>query len=125
MRFLVVLISCFVISACMSYGTKVDQNKVAQFVKGKTTYSEVIQALGKPTNSTINSDGSKTLSYFYMQHQMNAASFIPYVGMFVGGAQSENTTVTLMFDSNSILTNYSASEGGADMGTGIISGRKQ
>ena len=95
----------------MSYGTKVDQDKVSQFVKGKTTYNEVIQRIGKPTNSTINADGTKTLTYSYMQHQMNPISFIPIVGLFARGGETEDTTVLLYFDSNSILTNYSASEG--------------
>jgi len=113
------------LTACMSYGTKVDQDKVSQFVKGKTTYNEVIQRIGKPTNSTINADGTKTLTYSYMQHQMNPISFIPIVGLFARGGETEDTTVLLYFDSNSILTNYSASEGGTTMGTGLISGQKQ
>lgn len=125
MRSSTVLIAIFFLSACMSYGTKVDQGKVSQFVKGKTTYSEVVQQLGKPNQSTINADGTRTAMYFYAQSQANAASFIPYVGAFMGGTQSENTNVILTFDKNSVLTSYSASEGGASMGTGIISGQRQ
>jgi hypothetical protein len=125
MRYLSVLIALVVLNACTSYGTKVDQGKLSQFVKGKTTYAEVIQQLGKPTQSTVNSDGIRTISYTYGQSQANAASFIPIVGIFVGGAESEYTTVTLNFDKNSILTDYSASEGGMDMGHGITSGRRQ
>jgi outer membrane protein assembly factor BamE (lipoprotein component of BamABCDE complex) len=125
MRFLTTLIALCTLTACMSYGTKVDQEQVAQFVKGKTTYAEVIQELGKPTYSTVNSDGTRMLMYSYSQRQMNAANFIPYVGMFTGGMQSENTNVMLSFDKNSVLTDYTASEGGASMGTGVISGQKQ
>lgn len=125
MRSLFLLITVLSLSACMSMGKKVDQEKVSQFVKGRTTYTEVVQQLGKPTQSTINSDGSRTAMYIYMQSQANAASFIPIVGAFMGGAESENTTVTLNFDKRSILTNYSASEGGSSMGTGIASGSRQ
>lgn len=125
MRHLFALIVCFALSACMSAGTKVDHQKVAQFVKGKTTYAEVIQQLGKPTRSTINSDGVRTITYTYEQSQMSASSFIPFVGAFVGGTESENTTVVMNFDKNSVLVDYTATEGGMDMGTGITSGRKQ
>lgn len=125
MHYLSMLIVLFALSACMSYGTKVDQERLAQFVKGKTTYAEVIQQLGKPSQSTINADGVRTISYTYGQSQVKASTFIPIVGAFVGGSESENTTVTLSFDKNSVLTDYTATEGGMDMGSGITSGRKQ
>jgi hypothetical protein len=121
-----IAVSCILaVTACVSYGTKVDQGKVAQFVKGKTTYEEVIQELGKPTQSMMSSDGTRTVTYTYMQSQITPATFIPFVGMFRGGSESENTQGILNFDKNSVLTNYSASEGGMSMGTGITSGKKQ
>lgn len=120
-----VFFAVLTLTACMSYGTKVDQDKLSQFQKGKTTYAEVIEKLGKPTQNTINSDGTRTIMYMYAQAQANAANFIPLVGSFLGGAESENTTVTLTFDKRNILTSYTASEGGAETGTGITSGRRQ
>jgi hypothetical protein len=60
-----------------------------------------------------------------MQSQAKAANFIPIVGAFVGGADTENTNVTLDFDQNSVLTNYSATQGSSSMGTGINSGARQ
>ena len=122
---LLCILLLILLTSCVSMGRKVDQNQLSGFVKGKTTYDEVIRQLGKPTQSMINSDGTRTLMYFYSQHQMNPANFIPYVGMFVGGSQSENTSVMLNFDHKLVLVNYSASEGGVNMGTGIISGQKQ
>jgi hypothetical protein len=69
-------------------GTKVEPEKVSQFVPGKTTYAEVIQQLGKPSQSTIHSDGTRTATYMYTQSQLKAANFIPVVGMFVRGSES-------------------------------------
>lgn len=125
MRYLFVVMVCFALAACVSMGTKVDQQKVAQFEKGKTTYAEVIQQLGKPTQSTMNSDGTRTIAYTYVQSQVKATNFIPIVGAFMGGAETENTSVTLHFDKNSILTDYSATEGGTSTGTGLSSGQRQ
>jgi outer membrane protein assembly factor BamE (lipoprotein component of BamABCDE complex) len=48
-RYLSLILVLFALSACVSMGTKVEQEKVSQFVVGKTTYAEVVQQLGKPT----------------------------------------------------------------------------
>jgi outer membrane protein assembly factor BamE (lipoprotein component of BamABCDE complex) len=125
MRYVLVIIALFVFTACMSMGTKVDQDKLTRFEKGKTTYAEVIQQLGKPTQSTLNSDGTRTVVYTYVQSQAKAANFIPIVGAFTGGADTENTSVMLNFDKDSVLTNYSATQGSSSMGTGINSGARQ
>ena len=82
------IIVLFALSACVSMGTKVEPEKVSQFVPGKTTYAEVIQQLGKPSQSTIHSDGTRTATYMYTQSQLKAANFIPVVGMFVRGSES-------------------------------------
>ena len=125
MRYVFMIVALFAFTACMSMGTKVDQDKLARFEKGKTTYAEVIQQLGKPTQSTLNSDGSRIVVYTYVQSQAKAANFIPIVGAFTGGADTENTSVMLNFDKDSVLTNYSATQGSSSMGTGINSGARQ
>jgi len=67
MRYLFVIVALLALTSCMSMGTKVDQDKLTQFQKGKTTYAEVVQQLGKPTQSTLNSDGSRIVVYTYVQ----------------------------------------------------------
>ncbi|MHB8389263.1 MAG: outer membrane protein assembly factor BamE domain-containing protein [Acidobacteriaceae bacterium] len=125
MRYLFVGIALLALSGCMSMGTKVDQDQLSQFVKGRTTYAEVVQQLGEPTQNTINSDGTRTITYFYSQSQARAVDFIPVVGAFLGGSTSKDTTVTLNFDRRSLLTNYTATQGGMNVGTGIASGQRQ
>ena len=125
MRYVSVIAALFALTSCMSMGTKVDQDKLARFEKGKTTYTQVMEQLGKPTQSTLNSDGSRRVVYTYMQSQAKAANFIPIVGSFVGGADTENTSVMLDFDKDSVLTGYSATQGSSSMGTGINSGARQ
>lgn len=125
MRSIVVIALLALLCACASYGTKVDQDKLTQFTKGKTRYDEVVHDLGQPNQTTINSDGTKTISYTYTQTQAKASNFIPFVGAFMGGADTENSQATLTFDKNGILTNYSATQGGSSMNTGLISGQRQ
>jgi hypothetical protein len=119
MKKLMIVAAISMLTACMSMGTKVETKDLTGFTKGKTTYSEVVNRLGTPTQSTVNSDGTKTAIYFYTEAQAKAATFIPIVGMFAGGADSENTTVTLTFDQHSVLSNYSSSTGQSSVSTGF------
>lgn len=125
MRYMNSIIAAIVfvsLTACASYGTKVDQNQLSQFVKGKTTYAEVVQKLGKPTQVMNNSDGTRIVHYTHGTSQANAASYIPIVGAFAGGYTSETTTVMFRFDQNSVLVDYSTSESGFDTGYGVLGG---
>lgn len=120
MRYLVVVM-LLVLSACTSTGTKVDQGKLSSFVKGKTTYAEVTQQIGKPDESIINNDGTTTIIYKHKLTADSAANYIPFVGGFIeGGAGSENTTVTIDFDKKSVLIGYKVTENdlGADAAKG-------
>ena len=93
-RYLFIVLSFLAISGCFSSGTKVDQSTVSKFEIGETTKSEVISALGDPNNSTIKSDGTSSITYTYVQAQTKAASFIPYVGLFAGGADLESSNAS-------------------------------
>lgn len=111
MRYLVIFV-ILVLSACTSTGTKVEQEKLSAFVKGKTTYAEVIQQLGKPDQETfVNVEGARYITYTHKQTADSAASYIPFVGGFIeAGAGADNTTVTINFDSKSVLTGYTVTE---------------
>ncbi|HYH96813.1 outer membrane protein assembly factor BamE domain-containing protein [Hyalangium sp.] len=125
MKAVLITAAALTLSACIATGKKVTQEQVSQFQKGKTTYQEVITGLGKPTGSTLHSDGSRSINYSYAQSQASAASFIPYVGRLVGGSESEHTSVYLTFDKNGILTDFSATSGQTSTGTGLLSGQRQ
>jgi len=113
-----------VLCACTSTGTKVDTEKLATFVKNKTTYSEVIQQLGQPDQSTTNDDGTTTIAYMYKQSVGKAANFLPFVGGFIeGGAGADDTSVTIRFDNKSVLLGYTASEMDVDPKTGAVKKR--
>jgi len=113
-----------VLCACTSTGTKVDTEKLATFVKNKTTYSEVIQQLGQPDQSTTNDDGITTIAYMYKQSVGKAANFLPFVGGFIeGGAGADDTSVTIRFDNKSVLLGYTASEMDVDPKTGAVKKR--
>jgi outer membrane protein assembly factor BamE (lipoprotein component of BamABCDE complex) len=113
------------LAGCMSSGVKVDQSKVTSLKPGTTTCADAVALLGQPTNSSLQSDGTRSYQYIYVQAQANAANFIPVVGTFVGGANTENTMFTMNCDKRGVLVNYNSTQGSSDVGTGLISGQKQ
>lgn len=113
------------LSACVTTGRKVSQEQVAQFKEGRTTYQEVVEALGEPTSSTLNSDGSRTIIYSYASAQARPESFIPYIGPLLAGSTQESSNVIIQFDRKGVLQHYTASSGKSSTGTGLISGQGQ
>ena len=102
-----------------------DADRLTQFERGKTTYAEVVAALGTPTSMTLAADGSRQVTYIYNQNQMKWENFVPIVAMFSQGATAETTTVILDFDPQGVLLSYTAAEGQTQMGIGFNSGAKQ
>lgn len=113
------LVILLLLASCASSGVKIDQHSMAQFHKGKTTYSEVIAALGQPSQSGLDDTGERTISYFYMSAQARPESFIPVIGGLVGGIDSETSTASFFFDARGVLVKSSQSEGGMGYGTGF------
>jgi hypothetical protein len=107
------------LAGCASAGVKVDQSKMAQFHKGQTTYRDVIAALGNPSQSSVDDMGNRSVSYIYTSTQARPETFIPFVGAFVGGADTENSIATFSFDTRGILVKSSQTQGGLGVGTGL------
>jgi hypothetical protein len=115
-----IILVCLAISACNSSGTKVTEQQAAQFTPGKTTEGDVIAVLGPPNHSTKNADGSSMIVYFHTATAVNAATFIPVVGVLAGGASTTNDSVTFSFDKAGLLTGHSSSNGSQDLSTGLL-----
>lgn len=110
MRLLTITLLIILLNACAATGVYVDEKDVTQFEKGKTTYREVVNVLGTPTQKKINSSGDTIISYIYSEYKTRAETFIPYVGSFVGGSDTRMNTATFEFDKSEILTDYEFSE---------------
>jgi hypothetical protein len=121
----VALLAACGLAGCMSSGVKVDESKVSSLKAGVTSCAQAIALLGKPTNSSLESNGTRTYTYTYVQMQENAATFIPVVGYFMGGANTENSNFMMTCDAKGVLVSYHASQGGSDIGTGLVNGQKQ
>lgn len=94
--------------------------QVRKFEAGKTTYADVVKELGPPTTVTAKSNGTRSCIYTYTMAKARAASFIPVVGIFPGGADTRITNTTFNFDASGLLTDYST--GNTSLGAGALVG---
>src|SRR3569623_19828 len=117
-------LTVFILMAgCVSSGVQVKPDQLSEFKAGTTTVNDVIAKLGKPTTSMLMSDGTRMMSYSYIHSQARPASFIPVVGVFAGGADSQMATTMFRFDKEFNLISFSSSESQFGSSTGLAAGR--
>lgn len=104
---------------CASTGVQVKDEHLNEMKAGETTQADVLSRFGKPTTSMRNSDGTRTLMYVYAESRTRASTFIPFVGAFVGGVDTNSTSVMFRFDKEGKLIDYTSSESEMGTATGI------
>ena len=117
MRFAIIFICGVLLCSCISAGTAVDRTKVAGFVRGKTTYSEVVAVLGPPNADTVMQDGAHVIVYTHTQAAARPQSFIPIVGPLVAKADATTDSYTFTFDPAGVLISYGTTHTQATSGT--------
>lgn len=117
------IVALVMLSACVASGVQVKPEQTAKLQKGKTTYAEAVQALGKPTTVSTASDGTLIAVYNYVESQARPESFIPIVGAFAGGADSRINMVMLTFGPDGVLKDWHATETNTGTGYGVEAGK--
>jgi len=108
MRKLAVLAVCAGLAACATVGRDISDDEVAS-IKPGATQQEVIAKLGEPSRNTVTTTGETILTYTWAHSQVRAATFIPVVGLFAGGQDTQSKAVTFKFDKDGKLTETSTS----------------
>jgi hypothetical protein len=116
----IVALAALVLAGCGSSGTKVTDDQAAQFQKGKATEAEVIARFGKPDMMQHNPDGTKTDVYVYTHAAANAASYVPIVGLFAGGATGTNQQAHFKFDTAGVLMETMTLSSDVDYRSGLL-----
>ena len=126
----------FLLSGCVSSGNPAvaDQSRIDQIKLNTSTKDDVRQILGQP-NSISRHSGSysaallglpattvltnvETLNYTHVNVDVDAATFIPIVGLFAGGATSNLNTFTVVFDDQGIVRHISSTQTQSRTGSG-------
>lgn len=79
---------------------------LAAFKVGVTTYPDVVAALGPPSSESVDSTGARTIAFTSVRTHVKAATFIPYVGLFAGGATGDVSILVFIFGPDGRLTAY-------------------
>jgi len=92
-----ILISLYLLFAlslvgCGSQGVIVSEEKTQEFKEGVTTEQEIRQKLGPPSTVESSKKG-KVLIYEGGKLKYKAETFIPVVGLFAGGADTQSSKV--------------------------------
>lgn len=122
MRIGVTLAAALLLAGCAASGVQVKEEQLAEFQKGRTTLQEVVAKLGQPTRNTLMPDGSRMISYTYVQAQARPENFVPIVGPLMGGHDVRSNLVMLTFDRSGVLASTMASSHQQGAGTGFASG---
>lgn len=110
------------VGGCMSTGVRVSEQEATSFTVGKSTYADVVAALGEPTTTTIDTSGVRVAVYAYSAMQQRPENFIPYIGPFIAGVDTKSSQVTFVFDRDGILRSTSSSQSQAGAGANLSAG---
>ncbi|EBA9137882.1 hypothetical protein CNZ80_23090 [Salmonella enterica] len=117
-------IAIFSISGCSTSGNQNLKNETPQslqskIIKNKTTKTELLTKLGEPDTRTTLDDGNEQWRYFMYNNQFNARTFIPVVGLFTGGSQTQSKTLEIDFKGE-IVSKWTFSTDDNNTKTGVL-----
>jgi len=114
---LALVMLCGALVGCMSAGVEVKPEQMSSFRQGVTTLQEVVAELGPASVQTTLGDGSTLLVYSYVTSRPHPESFIPFIGVLLGGADTRSSAVVFQFDEHGVLK--SANTTTSNVGTGL------
>lgn len=124
MKTLITILVVISLTSCASVGRRINQDNLNQIEQGTTTRDDVIRLLGSPDQITRDTLGNVTFTYTYMRFQSRPESFIPIIGGFIGGMDTQNQTAVITTDKDGIVQSIASSYGSTGTGTGLSTGRR-
>ncbi|HXQ16744.1 MAG TPA: hypothetical protein VN814_19190 [Caulobacteraceae bacterium] len=94
--------------------------QASAFAPGVATYDDVVASLGPPSSETAAPDGSRSVIYVSVRSHVKAVTFVPIVGLFVGGAQSTTSTTNFTFGPDGRLLQSTNSASTIDCSTSVV-----
>lgn len=125
----------WLVAGCVSSGnpSTVDESRTSQVILNTSTKADVKRILGQPNGVTRHSGTYSPVpgvvpaqpltnveiwKYTHIKMDVDGATFIPIVGLFVGGATSNLNTFTLVFDEQGIVRHISSTQTQSRSGQG-------
>lgn len=114
------IIVALALAGCASSGNPkvADFNPATQIEYGKTTKAEIKAMLGEPNWKKYGANGKEIWVYSYGQAQMKPATFIPIVGLFAGGMDTQGRSLTFVFDEKGVIQKEGSGDAQIEGGSG-------
>jgi len=113
------------LSGCAASGVQVTEQQAQGFQVGRSTYAEVVAALGDPTTVNSSSKGDRTAVYSYSAISSRPQNFIPYIGPWVSGYDTKSSAVTFVFDSRGVLKETNSTQNSMGSGANLAASSPQ
>jgi outer membrane protein assembly factor BamE (lipoprotein component of BamABCDE complex) len=124
MKRLIPPLMCLFLIGCATSGRKIDQTAVERIQKGVSTKADVRSLIGAPDQVTKTSAGNEVWSYHYTRVTAKGENFIPVVGMFAGGMNTQNQWTMVTFGPDGLVQGVDTSYGGSEVGSGLSAGSR-
>lgn len=123
-KFLTLVLATALFTGCATMGRKLDQTNIDKIKKGETTREEVLQLIGSPDQIMRDGDGNVTFMYMYVRATAKPEGFIPVVGVFAGGIDTQNQMFQVTFGEDGVVKDVLSTYGASEIGTGLSAGGK-
>jgi hypothetical protein len=100
-----VIAACLLLVAGAGGRALADAGDVLILEKGKTTYADVVQAMGEPTAEAKAEDGSRTIVYVTTK-KSKPEDVVGYVGAIFSKGETTGQKKQFSFDPNGLLKSY-------------------
>jgi outer membrane protein assembly factor BamE (lipoprotein component of BamABCDE complex) len=112
MKNVIIVLSIIALPACATnYGSQQVQNfgAYSELEKGETSKLEVYDKFGQPHDVDYFPTGESVWTYFSVRMKASAATFIPFIGIVAGGADTDTTTASFFFDREDVFAKVETS----------------
>ncbi|MEZ5564032.1 MAG: hypothetical protein R3F24_00305 [Gammaproteobacteria bacterium] len=99
-RFTALLMAITCLSSCSTVGSYVDKDQAQDVMGSVKTAKELSDALGTPSVTIPMGNDTTMWVYEGVHRVVNAAAYIPYVGLLAGGANKDCTRLTAIVNND-------------------------
>ena len=110
------------LTGCAAAGVQVTDQQAQSFKVGRSTYADVVAQLGQPTTVSTSTNGQRVAVYSYAAMSARPQNFIPYIGPFVAGYDTQSSAVMFIFDARGILRETSSTQSNHGIGANLAAG---
>ena len=124
-----IIVGSLMVTGCAGMGSTVMRDKTeasvqGEIVKGQTTQQQIRTSYGSPFETTFTNDGHPIYRYYYDDVSFltpeTVLSTVFTLGLAGSVAEGERKELTIIFDENNLVKNYSVSQSDIRTGTGAF-----